>query len=105
MSYISKIKSEQLVDFSVILLRALHERWPDDHFDEWNISACFPRSPTLLATLGFLNPKVVDKVNPTLTSASGRRVERWLIDIAGRELGGLRLDRDVLGWCRVRVVR
>jgi hypothetical protein len=103
-SHYSKIKPEELAECNAVLLRALHERWPDGHFDEWNISANFPRSPALLATLAFLRPVVRDKVNPTLTSASGRRVERWLIDIAGYEIGGLRLERDVLGWCTVVVV-
>jgi hypothetical protein len=104
MSYCLKIKPEQLADCSAALLRTLVERWPDGHFDEYNISVTAPRSPALLAALGFLNPVRRCRINPSLTDASDRRIERWLIDIAGSEIGGLRLDRDVIGWCRVSVV-
>jgi hypothetical protein len=95
MSYI------KITDNDAALLRALHERFPEGHFDEWHVAANFPRSPALLATLAFLRPVVQDKVNPVLTGPATTRVARWLMEIAGYEIGGLRLDRDPIGWCTV----
>jgi len=87
---------------SAALLAALYAQWPDIHFDETNIAMAAPRSPDLLAALGFLNPKTRKVLNrPTLTAATERAVVIWFVSVAGREIGGLMLRRDRIGWCDV----
>jgi hypothetical protein len=90
---------------STALLAALFQRWPDGHFDETNIAVSAPRSPRLLAALGFLNPRVRRVAhNPMLSGQTERDLLRWMLTIRGRDIGGLRLDRDPIGWCSVSVV-
>jgi hypothetical protein len=90
---------------SARLLAALLEKWPEGHFDEVNIVVSAPRSPPLMAALDFLNPKVRRVAHsPMLSQKNERDVLRWLLSVAAREIGGLRLRRSAIGWCDVEVI-
>jgi hypothetical protein len=87
-------------DDSGELLRALRERWPLDDFDEINVATAAPFDPRLKRALGFLGPRVRHFGGGLMLSKDNERdITRWVLTVAGREIGGLRLVRDPLGWC------
>jgi hypothetical protein len=87
---------------SARLLSALLQHWPEGHFDEVNVAVSAPRSPALMATLGFIDPKVRRVAGwPQLSRENQRDFLRWGLGVAGREIGGVRLERDPFGWCDV----
>jgi hypothetical protein len=57
-----------------------------------------------LTALGFLGPRVrrVDGY-AVLSRQNERDFLRWTLGVAGREIGGLRLDRNSIGWCKVTI--
>jgi len=87
---------------SARLVAALAAQWgPDAQFDELNCAIEAVSSTRLweaLAPFGFRWRR------PQLDKGAERRIERWLIVTAGRELGGLRLRRNAIGWCRIEAV-
>jgi hypothetical protein len=84
------------------LLRSLYARWPLDYFDQTNIATEAPYNARMKRALGFLGPRVRHHGGGLSLSAENERdVWRWLLTIAGRELDGLRLTRDVIGWCEI----
>jgi hypothetical protein len=90
---------------SARLLWALLARWPAGHFDELNVAVEAPDSPGLLAALGFMGPKVRRCGGyRMLTRDSERDVLRWVLSVVERDIGGLRLVRDAIGWCSVEIV-
>jgi hypothetical protein len=62
--------------------------------------------PQLLAALAFLGCREIRGRRRwrRLTSCSTRAVDAWLRWVEGREIAGLRLDRDRIGWCRIAPV-
>lgn len=87
------------------LLWALLAQWPHDQFDELNVAIDAPRSPQLMAALRFMRPKIQRQRGTVwmLSSETERDVLRWILGVAGREVGRLRLDRTPAGWCTVEV--
>ena len=83
----------------IALLRALTRF---RHFDAATISgaATWDGDSVLLAALGFLRPCAV-KRNGLLSMGALARIRLWLDRVEGRDIEGLRLIRDSLGWCRV----
>jgi hypothetical protein len=89
-------------DDSAELLRALLARWPLSDFDETNVATAAPYDPRLKRALGFINPRTRHHGGGLSLSAENQRdVWRWLLTIDGREIGGLRLTRDPIGWCEI----
>jgi hypothetical protein len=84
------------------LLRALLAQYPERKFDEVTIALDAPEQPQLMAALGFLEVKTNKRSN-MLNVRSRRRIALWL-GVAGRCAGGVRLERDRLGWCSVGAV-
>jgi len=95
-------------DASAVLLAAPHRRWPTDEFDEINIAVAAPYRPEMMAALRFLGQLRIDR-RPhgrlRLSAGNERDVLRWMLGIVGREIGGLRLDRNPGGWCTVTITR
>ena len=91
---------------SAALLLALAEAWPADTFDELNIGIEAPYQPRLARALGFLGPLRAHHSGGglRLSRNNERDVLRWMLGVAGREVGGLRLERNAIGWCRVKRV-
>jgi hypothetical protein len=87
---------------SAELLRALADIWPITTFDELNIATKAPGNTRLLRALAFLGPQVRRfGGGPMLARGNVRDITRWLLMVAGREIGGLRLRRDAIGWCEI----
>jgi hypothetical protein len=81
-------------------LRALAAEWPGGAaFDLSSIGGRAAASPRLRLGLAFLRPRLV--ASWRLDRGSRQRIGSWLGEIAGREVGGLRLERDRIGWCRI----
>ena len=90
---------------SAELLQALRERWPADHFDELNIAIEALRDRRLWQALGFLSPlRKISFGGRRLCRRNERDITRWLLTVAGQNIGGLRLERDPCGWCDVAVL-
>ena len=85
------------------LLVVLAECWPNPKpFDASEISNAIQRRqhPALLVALGFLNPRVL-KRNGHLSRGTISALDKWLWKLDCRERGGIMLQRDRYGWCRV----
>jgi len=90
---------------SAALLWALLARWPRDQFDEFNVAIAALHSPELMKALDFMRPTIRRLYGRRMLSrASERDVLRWILTIAGRDVGGLMLDRNRGGWCTVEIV-
>lgn len=86
------------------LLWALLARWPHDQFDELNVAIDAPHSPQLMAALSFMQPRVRRRHRMRMLSKENQGdVWRWLITVAGRDINGLRLERNLIGWCEVAI--
>jgi hypothetical protein len=97
MSHISK---PPLGEPDAQLLRALQARYPGERFDECNISVDAPRSPELLRALDFLSVRI-NRRQRSLSYASHRVVEQWLVRAEGRPANGLSLAKDARGWSHI----
>lgn len=91
---------------SAELLRALAARWPLDRFDEINIAVEAPYNPRMKRALAFLGPVRVTQGGGgrVLSARNMRDVTRWILTIAGRDIDGLMLVRDPIGWCEIETV-
>jgi hypothetical protein len=111
MSYISrKGFAPTSHDEDAALLRALFAAYSDGdyryhgNFDEYSISAnaAYER-PTLLPALLPIEPRLTSRYG-FLTPRTVRRVRDWLARIECREIDGLVLTKDRIGWCYVAEV-
>jgi len=90
---------------SAELLAALWATWPAGHFDETNIATMAPSNPHLMRALRFLSAKTRYYAGGrVLLQRNERDILRWILAVDGRDIGGLRLERDALGWCTVEFV-
>jgi hypothetical protein len=73
------------------------------YFDQYYISGRAFDDPAMLCALGFLSPKRRRGLR-MLSHASLQRVSTWIEWAEGRNLSGLVLRRDAIGWCRIEEV-
>jgi hypothetical protein len=101
MSFIAKINIDDGADAR--LLRALHEIFGSDQFDEFHVSVNALRYRSLLDALQFMGPKVYLR-RRCLSGDTLAKVEDWLERIEGRPAGGLVLVKDRVGWSHIHPV-
>lgn len=101
----SKARAQQVDAEAAELLRVLLDTFGEDRFDEINISVEAPYRPRLLAALHFLGPGITRRRGArSLTLSCQDRVARWLRNVADREIDGLVVRRDGIGWSEVHKV-
>jgi hypothetical protein len=90
-------------DDSAALLSVLFARWPHDQFDEVNIAVNAPYEEAMLAAVTPIigKSKIVQRCGKSLSPDNERDICRWLLSVAGREIGGYRLERNRIGWCTI----
>jgi hypothetical protein len=90
---------------SLNLLRALVAKWAFDAFDETNISVSAPYDPQLKRALEPINARFRNWAGGrALLRKNQRQVRRWLLALVGRDVGGMRLTRDALGWFEFEIL-
>ena len=88
------------VDPDLVLLARLAEQWPDGApFDVTSISCRVWDAPKLRPALTAIGIKF--NKSGHLSRASHSRLNKWLWKVHGKPLGGLVLDHDHFGWCRI----
>jgi hypothetical protein len=92
-------------EFDAALLRDLANEFPDEIFDEYNVSTTAAHRNCLMSALeaAGLQPKVMPRYG-CLTPASNKRIADSLRAVNGQNLDGLCLMRHGCGWCRVVMV-
>jgi hypothetical protein len=90
----------------VWLIIRLADEFGDGCFDGTSIACRALDSPSLIRAMTFLDVTLAKGGQfRRLTKPSIRNIERWLRWAVGREFGIVRIDRDQLGWCRIRPPR
>jgi|ERR1700722_6669263 len=86
------------------LLRVLERTVTPGFFDRSNVSAnaYYGFSGELREALRFLDLRY-DR-SKYLTGPSLNRLQRWIDKVAGRDIDGLRLVKNDLGWCTIEIV-
>lgn len=89
-------------DASAAMLGALSARYSGT-FDEFNVRLDAPENERLMRAVRAITTPKVGRLagEKALSAANERDLLRWLLSVAGRDIGGLRLERDMIGWCTV----
>ncbi|MGH6968344.1 MAG: hypothetical protein ACREEL_00055 [Stellaceae bacterium] len=82
------------------LLRAIADVLGADTFDQYHVAVEAPRHPGLLCALSFLSP-TIDRRHATLSRRTTAVVARWLHGMLDRDVDGLRLECDRVGWFHI----
>ncbi len=84
---------------SLGLLRTLAWRWPLDRFDEISVAVAAPFCLPLRRALNPIHPRFGRWAGgAALLPTCHWKLRRWLLGLVGRDVGGLMLARDEIGW-------
>ena len=100
-----QLKSSEADSFA--LFSALWHCWPTDKFDEDDIAWEAPRDPQLWRALAaVIGPLRARRRYGRMSLSNNNKQDalRWILSTVGKEIGGLRLVRDPIGWCDVVIV-